>query len=388
VSDHVPRKERWTRIATEVWAAIGILILLAAAGYLLSIVFPALVPFLIGLLIVLLLRHPVAWMEKRGLNRVVAVVACYLAAVVVVAILLMFIIPPIYTQIASFVAAVPGYAQRVYAMWDSYVVHPHGAQSIPVWLQQAALALRDQVVAGAGTWSSAIAQSAVSAGGQIASGVIGFVLALIVGFYTLVDLPRLRIEVRTLIGPAWREESSHVAATVSRVLGGWLRGTLIQSTVVAVLFTLGLTIAGVPYALAIGVIGGLVNVVPYVGPVLTAVLAAAAGWSVSPWVALWAVIAVLVVNQFDSLVMAPRIIGDQVDLHPLLVIFAFLVGATLFGLPGIVLAVPVAAVVKGLFVYWFERQTERPLATEHGVLFRSPPDDSVSEAVDDASDTK
>ena len=106
--------------------------------------------------------------------------------------------------------------------------------------------------------------------------------------------------------------------------------TLIQSAVVAVLFTIGLSIARVPYALAIGVIGGLFNVVPYVGPVITGLLAAAAGLFVGPWTALWAVVIVVSVQQFDSLIMAPRIMSEQVDLHPLLVILSLLVGATLF----------------------------------------------------------
>ena len=379
------RTQRWTRIAIEVWAAIGILLLLAVAGYVLSAIFPALVPFLVVLLIVLLLRHPVEWLEAHRVNRAFAVVLCYLATVAVIAIVLTFIVPPIYAQISAFVQAIPGYAQRAYTMWDRLVAHPRAGRAIPPWLQSAALGLRDQLVAGAGSWSSAIASTAVTAGGQLATGIIGFVLALIIGFYTLVDMPRLAKEVRALVGPKWQDEATHVGATVTRVLGGWLRGTLIQSTVVAVLITIGLYFAGVPFSLAIGVTGGLFNVIPYVGPVLTAILAAAAGLTVSPATALWAAIVILAVQQFDSLIMAPRIIGDQVDLHPLLVILAFLVGAALFGLPGVVLSVPVAAIIKGLFVYWFERSGERSIGTEDGVLFRSAPPEDAPMPADDST---
>ncbi len=370
---------RWTRIAVEVWAAIGIVLLIVAAGYVLSTILPALLPFLVGFVIVLLLRRPVGWMERRHVNRMLAVTLCYLAALAVIALILTFIIPPIYAQISSFVAAVPSYAQRIYRVWDSYVVHPKAGHNTPGWLQSAALGLYDQVVAGAGTWSAAIAGAAVSAGGAIASGVIGLALSLIIGFYTLTDLPRLGAEARRLIGPGWREESRHIGATVTRVLGGWLRAALIQSTVVAVLVSVGLWLAGVPYALALGVIGGLFNVIPYVGPVLTAVLAAAAGWSVSPLTALWAVLVVLAVQQFDSLIMAPRIMSEQVDLHPLLVILSLLVGATLFGIPGMVLSVPVAAILKGVFVYLFERSTERQISSDEGVLFRTAPEDQTVE---------
>lgn len=381
--DEDARMRRWSLLALRVWSAIGILILIGVAGWLLGMVSSALVPFGVGLVIVLLLRRPVEWLQGRGLNRTLSVAVCYLAAVAAVAVLLTFIIPPIYTQVAAFVGAVPDYARRAYELWDELIVHPRTGAAAPGWLQSAALALRDQVVAGAGKWSSALAQTAVSTGGSIAGGVVGFVLALIIGFYTLVDLPAIRDEVMLLAGPTWRDEMVHVFATVTRVLGGWLKGTLIQSTVVAVLITVGLWIAGVrDYALALGVLGGIMNVVPYLGPVLTAVLAAGAGLFVGGWTPLWAVLVVFAVQQFDSLVMAPRIMGDQVDLHPLLVMLALLVGASLFGVPGMVLSVPVAAIMKGLFVYWFEKRTSRQIRTEDGALFRASRDD-CEEAVED-----
>ena len=158
--------------------------------------------------------------------------------------------------------------------------------------------------------------------------------------------------------------------TVARVLGGWLKGSLILSSAIAVLLAVGFSIAGVPYALALGVVGGLLNVVPYVGPVVTTVLAVVAGLSVGPWTALWAVVVVGAVELLNQTVLGPRIFSEQVDLHPLVVIFALLVGAALFGIPGMVLAVPVAAIIGGLFVYWFERSTERRIGSEDSVLFR------------------
>ena len=152
------------------------------------------------------------------------------------------------------------------------------------------------------------------------------------------------------------------------------------------LFSVGLAVLGVPYAVAIGVIGGVINVVPYIGPVITALLAGAAGLTISPVTALIAVLIVFAVQQFDSLVMAPRILGEQVDLHPLLVILAFLLGATLFGLPGVILSVPVAAVAKGLFVYWFEKRSERQIFSEDGVLLRASKQECDEAAADGECD--
>lgn len=372
--------ERWTRTGVRAWAVIGVLIVVAAAGWALAQVSSALVPFGIGLLIVLLLRRPVDWLAGR-MNRALAVIVCYLTVIVVLAVALVFLVPPVYAQVAQFIGAVPGYVAQAFKLWNDLTTHPSGS-GVPAWLQSAVVALKDQVVSGAGTWSSAIAGWAVSAGSSIANALIGFVLAFIIGFYTLTDLPRLEKEIQLLAGEKWEEEISHAFRTITRVIGGWLRGTLIQSSVVAVLFTIGLWIAHVPYALAIGVIGGLLNVVPYVGPVITAVLAGGAGLFVSPLTAVWGVVVVLIVQQFDSLVMAPRIMSEQVDLHPLLVILSLLVGATLFGVPGMVLAVPVAAVLKGIFVYWFEKRSERQIFTTDGVLLRASRDECEEGAED------
>ena len=377
--------ERWTGIAIRAWAVIGVLILVAAAAWALGMVVSVLVPFAIGLVIVLLLRWPVELLARR-MNRTLAVLVCYVVAFVVFAVALTFLVPPIYAQIAQFIGAIPRYAQQAFTTWDRLFVHPVKGNGVPPWLQSAVVALKDQLVAGAGSWSSAIASGAVSAGGSIATAIIGLALAFIIGFYTLVDLPRLQEEIYLIAGERSREELSHAFKTITRVLGGWLRGTLIQSTIVAILFSVGLAVLGVPYAVAIGVIGGVINVVPYIGPVITALLAGAAGLTISPVTALIAVLIVFAVQQFDSLVMAPRILGEQVDLHPLLVILAFLLGATLFGLPGVILSVPVAAVAKGLFVYWFEKRSERQIFSEDGVLLRASKQECDEAAADGECD--
>lgn len=366
----VAARERWTLIFLRVWAVIGVLLLLAAAGWLLSMLSGAIVPFALGLLVVLLLRGPVDLLSKR-MPRVLAVALCYLGALIVVGVALTFIIPPVVAQIGQFVGAVPGYAQQAFRLWDVNIVHPAKGSGVPDWLQNGVIAIKDQIVAGAGSWSTAIAQGAVSAGSSIATGLFSMVLALVVGFYALADLPEIGRELFDVAGERFRDELTHAVSTVTRVLGGWLRGTLIQSTVMAILMSAGLAVVGLKYALALGVIGGLFNIVPYVGPFIVLALVAAAGFFISPWTAVWALVVVVAVQQLDVLVLAPRIMSKQVDLHPLLVIFAILVGSALFGVPGLVLAVPVAAVIKGLFVYWFEKKTERTITTDDGALFRS-----------------
>ncbi len=368
--------ERWRRVFFRAWAAIGVLILIVVLGAVLWRMSSALVPFAIGLLVVMLLRRPVDWLATR-MHRTLAVVLVYLVVLATFAVALVFIVPTVYSQIIAFVNAFPGYLQQAYRMWDTLVVHPRAGVGIPDWLQSVVLSLKDQLVAGAANWSSAIAETALSAGGSIATGMFEFVLAMVIGFFALVDLPRLRTEIYGLAPATWRDDIQHFAATLTRVLGGWLKGTMIQSAVVAAIAAIGLLIVGLPYALALGVLTGLLNIVPYIGPFIALALAATAGLFISPATALWAVVAVVVAQQVDALYMAPRILGKQVDLHPLLVMFAFLTGAALFGVVGMVLSVPVLAVAKAMFVFWYEKGTERQITTEDGVLFPAPKDEEA-----------
>jgi predicted PurR-regulated permease PerM len=156
------------------------------------------------------------------------------------------------------------------------------------------------------------------------------------------------------------------------VVGGYLRGQTIASLTTGILCTIGFTIFHVPYAFVLGLIAFIFNYVPYVGPTLSAVIAALFGLFVSPITAVMAVVTVIVSQNITDSLIVPRVMSAQVDLHPTLVIFSLLVGGTLFGVPGILFAIPVAATGKGLFVYYYERHTQRPLATEDGALFARP----------------
>jgi predicted PurR-regulated permease PerM len=206
-------REVWTGMGVRAWTAIGVLVLVAVAGLILSAVFSALVPFIVGLLIVLLLRRPVAWLVSRHVNRTLAVALCYLAAMAASAVLLTFIIPPISAQVVKFIGQLPTFTQRSYDLWDQLVIHPRTG-GIPIWLQTVAFAT----------------------GGSIVGGLVGFVLALIIGFYTLVDLPRLRGEILAVVSPRSREEVLHRHKTRKQPFQGVFWGTVIGNCVLLAVF--------------------------------------------------------------------------------------------------------------------------------------------------------
>ncbi len=371
-------KARWTLAGIRVWTVVGIVVLVFAGIWLLSAISFALLPLTLGLLIVLLLEGPVEFVGQK-IGRTASVIVVYLGSLVVIAIMLMVIIPPVYAQIVQFVQAAGGYVTQSYNWWQDNVMLK---QTTPdsAWLRTATVALKDQLLAASGSLSTGAAQFALNAGGWVMAVFFNVTIALMIAFYALADLPRLEREVFAIAGEKSREELAHALRTTTRVVGGWLTGTLIQSVIVGVLMTVGLMLLNVPYAVLIGVLGGLLNPVPYVGSTISWVIAGAAGLILGPWMALWAFLVAWAASNINGFVFAPRIMSESVDLHPLIVLSSLLLGTALFGMAGMVFSVPVAAVAKGMLLYRYEKSTDHPLTDEDGVIFRASKQDTEDDS--------
>jgi len=387
------KRERWTSVAITAWALIGVLLLVAAGFWLLGRVSAALVPFLFAMLIVYLFRGPVDRLEQRGIKRGLAVGLCYLAGFGGLAILSFFVLPALFDQVSQFVADFPKYYDGAYKVWID-LQRQYQAVQIPKWMDKAILDLRDTLSAQAMAWSTAAAKGIFRVGSSAITLLFDGFIAVVIAFWLLKDLPEISREITALAGPDREHESRIVGQKVSQVLSGYLRGQLIISATTAVIVSLGLAILGVPYPFVLGLLAGILNVIPYIGPVIAEVTAAIVAIFVSPLLALGAVAVIVGAQQVTDYFVQPRVMSEQVDLHPVLVIFSLLAGGTLFGFPGLLLAIPVAAIAKGLFVYYFEKWTDSTLTTEDGALFRQrkaecDPEDADSEsACDETTDTE
>lgn len=371
----VQARDRWTQILTVTWSLVGIVLLLAVAGWLFGQVSKALIPFALALVIVYIFRAPVLELERRGLPRGVAVGLCYLIGFVIFGTVLSFIVPVIVEQVRDFVIAFPDYYQRandlIFQLQERYQ-----ALIVPPWVDDALVNLQDTVRQQSAAWSTILAREVFTVGGSAISILGNLALALVVGFWLLKDLPAIRREAAMLAGPARRDEASMVMRKISRILGGYLRGQFVLSVATAIIVAAGLTIFGVPYSLVIGLLAGVLNIVPWIGPAITAVIAGVAASFVGPVYILAGVGTSIAAQQITEIFIQPRVMAEQVDLHPLLVIFSLLAGGTLFGFTGIILAIPVAAVAKGLFVYYFEKHTDSKISSEDGALFKTSADDT------------
>lgn len=195
---------------------------------------------------------------------------------------------------------------------------------------------------------------------SIGSGVATFFISLIISIYLLKDSEYFISLWSKLYYLIFRKSSignkiAYTFKVIHEVFAKYLRGQLLEAFFVGVLSAIALSIVGIDYAFVIGIIAGICNMIPYVGPIVGTILAAIMGLlSGRPIKILYAVIAMLVVQQIDNNLLAPKIVGNSVGLHAVFTMLAILIGGNVGGLLGMLLAVPIAASCKVLFNNWYE----------------------------------
>jgi len=180
-------------------------------------------------------------------------------------------------------------------------------------------------------------------------------LGIIISFYLISDLTYFKGFVKTVAKVFGKRDitdrTKAVLNKMNKVISGFIRGQLLDSLIVGILNSIGLTLIGLDFAIVIGMMAGACNVIPYFGMYIAMIPAIIVGLlSGNPILALFAALVMIAVQQVDTLVISPRVIGGSVGLHPVFVILSIIIAGNYFGLVGMLLAVPTAAMIKVLFV--------------------------------------
>jgi predicted PurR-regulated permease PerM len=202
----------------------------------------------------------------------------------------------------------------------------------------------------AASWSTTVLLSLTRGGGALAAAVISLFLIPILTFYMLRDWDSIVGKMGALVPSGQRETVFRLARETDEVLGAFLRGQIMVMFALAVIYSGGLSLVGLKFAVAIGVVSGLVSFVPYLGFVFGIALAGiTVALEPEPLLRLLGVVATFSIAQLiEGSVLTPKLVGDRIGLHPVIVIFAVAAGGQLFGFFGILLALPAAAVLSVL----------------------------------------
>lgn len=342
------RRFEWLRgLGIAAWSIVGACLVLALLAWLvmqLRIIWP---PLILAVIIVYLFKPLVDRLEKHRVPRVAGGCLAYVLFGAVLVLIGVLIVPVVSNQAVELVDHVPEVidsASRVLSDVASMLNLPEsfqGVESLSGGLREwfADPANREVILDGIGRV------------GEIARGVLEVavvvLLAPVLAFYILVDAHNLRRAGERLIPAADRDEAIHLARQIGKAVGGFIRGQLMVALVVGLLSSLALRILDLPFWLIVGLLAGLLNIVPFIGPWVGGALGVSTALIVGdPIRAIWVVVAFLAIQQIDNHFVSPLILRVAVHLSPVSIILALLAGGSIGGLFGVLIAVPVTAVLK------------------------------------------
>ncbi|HVF74707.1 MAG TPA: AI-2E family transporter [Acidimicrobiales bacterium] len=333
--------ERLRRAGQLSWAIVGIAALLAVLGLIAWTVRVAFPPLVLAGAIVFLLNPIVTRLQRHGVPRALGTGLAY---VVVLGSLVGagFLLAPLAASQADELSEEwPAIEQRVERWVDDRAVESEGTfweftrAELEQTFSQDDATLRERL------------NRLRDIGVEIFHVLLILFLAPVVAFYLLVDLPHVRQAAESLIPDGARHEVLLLAHRLNRAIGGFFRGQLLVATIVGVMCSVGLLAIGLRFWFLVGMIAGLFNIIPLIGPwvggIPGIIIALTTG---SPLQALGVVVVMVTAQQIDNHFITPQVMHRTVQLHPAVVILALLVGGTLGGFFGLLLAVPAAAVLK------------------------------------------
>lgn len=340
------------------WAALAV-----AVFWLVWKLSPVLTPFAVAALLAWLGDPLVDRLEAKGRSRNLSVIIVFTLMALALALVLVVLVPVIESQVSTLVDSIPAYRNWFIDVAIPWVEGRTGMQ-LAIWLNL------DYVVSKlSGHWESAggivaavlgyLSRSGAALMGLFAS----MVLIPVITFFFLRDWDLMVERVASMVPRDHIDVVSRLARESSDVLGGFFKGQFLVMIILGVMYGLGLWVVGLDLGILIGLIAGLLTFVPYLGPTSGVVLGVlAALMQYGDWKHIAGVLAVFGIGQvIESYWLTPKLVGDRIGLHPVAVIFAVLAGGTLFGFLGMLLALPMAAVVNVLLRYAHERYRQSHL---------------------------
>ncbi len=338
------------------WLAIAV-----GCGYLFHLLAPILTPFFVSAVLAYLADPIADKLEEKGLSRTTSVVIVFGGLTLIVLVLLLVLMPLLMNQLGALIKRMPEYLTLLQTVLTSWLVKM-GMPADILALDN----LRETMTA---YWSEV---------GQVVGGVMGYVsrsgmaalqvlanivLIPVLTFYLLCDWDILVSRFRALLPRKHAARVIGLSLECDSMLSAFMRGQILVMLALAIMYSVGLSLIGLELGLLLGVIAGIVSFVPYLGLIVGICLAGvAAFFQFHSWIPVAEVVAVFTFAQvMEGTVLTPRLVGDRIGLHPVVVIFAVLAGGQLFGFAGLLLALPVAAVCMVLLRHAHQRYLDSEL---------------------------
>lgn len=300
------------------------------------------------------------YLEKKNIKRIWGVLILYLGILLALMVLAFLVIPRSSTEIRRLILDMPKYLEKASALIDNmYNKYYSTMGELPPLFQGVQQVVMENIV---GIENLVVNGLKTFIGGIINtfSKVISLILTPILTLYFLVDKRYFNEKIMALIPEKHKEDYKQLFKEIDISLSKFIRGKIIMATYVGIATSIVLLVLGVDFAIVIGFITGVADIIPYIGPFLGFVPAVFFAFISSPIKAIWVAAFFLFIQWLVNNVLAPKIIGDTTGIHPIIILLSIIIGGGIFGVLGMILAVPVVAITIILFKFIKEKFKRPP----------------------------
>ncbi len=349
------------------------------AGVVLKAIMPFISAFVIAYLLSIPLKKIDSFIQKHAKGKfllkhsyAISIAVVYLVFIMIVIAALSFIIPALFKSLADMIMNLPAYAE----IFFNYINNLEAAKIVGLHFDVNAIEKSfTNLISSIDTKAlSKFAQggltSVTSGVATIASTTLNSFIAIIASIYMLIDKDRIKRGIKRVVAAMSKSEKVESGfeqfARINEIFTQYIYSRLICCSIMAIVCTIILALLGEKYALVLGIFIGVMDLIPYFGSIIatvaSAIIAAISGGALH---AVWCTIALFIMQQIDGNVIAPRVMGDRLDIRPLTIIVAVSVGGAIFGFVGMLISVPVVAIIRVMFVEYIHAREKKQLqATE------------------------
>lgn len=343
-------KKDITEIRISSWTIIKILLVLAAA-WLLYATRDVIAIILVALLLAAIITPAANWFEKKKIPRTVGAIIIYIAIFSIVGVLLAFLIPPLITEVSSL-------AGNFSSLWSRVTSEFSLIKNQPYYTDEVASGVT-RILSNIESALSRFVQGAFFAVAGAFGGLITVIVTLVLAFYIVIQGSNLQRVFGQWIPAAYATYIASLMSKIQEKILLWARGQLILSLSIAALTYIGLLIIGVDYALVIALFAGLMEMIPYAGPLLGGAIAVLFALAQSPFQAFLVAIMFIIIQQAENHILVPKVMQKSVGINPILSIIAILIGARFGGIVGVLFAIPSVTALEVVAKEVFSRQTQQ-----------------------------
>ena len=352
------RRKRFLLLGTAAVVVATLAVLYLLGSVLLTLGISAVIAYVL-LPVAKLMERGMPWRRNRpGLARGISVGIIFLVGLGVFAGLIIAVVPPTIEQGQGFIEDFPTFLNNARITIEGWVAQYADVVPADVRNQiEEALAGAGAIV-GTAAWNVAKQTLGVVVGSF--SFILGLAVAPVLIFYLMKDSSPIRESLHTPFPTAIRPYLRDIIDIADRTLGGYIRGQLTLGVIVGTIVAVGLLIMGVPFAVVLGIVAGLTELVPIIGPWIGGAVGVLVTLATEPDKVLWVILLYLIVQLLENTLLVPRIQADTLNMHPIAVILVITIGSQYFGLWGVILGPPLVALAKDVVIYLVKQWNEAP----------------------------